>query len=231
MAVRITIKFDRRLFGNPAIQRTLWNAAKMVRDLWLSRAPHVSGDYVDGLRHPGSIAIRPGVIEVTNFSEHAQVYEFGHKAFNWGLKMLEKGGAKVKTAKDGSKYRIIKVDPAARASFRKPSVGAAVITAFKATVPRGRGKFKAYSGSADIGKYHQHVRLGKAIKAKPPLASGMSGFFVVSEKAIKADPKKWFHDKMPGFKLAASVQREAAPIIKEAIAQALSAELARKARS
>lgn len=229
-SVKITFKFDRRLWANPAVQKVIMNASKMVRDLWLARSPSLSGDYADGLRKQGSIVVKPGEITVTNLSKHALVYETGAKAFNWGLAMLKAGGKGVKRAKDGSKYRIIKVDPKGRVAFRKASVGAQVVAAFRATVPRGRTTFAAYSGKSDIGAYKQHGRLGKPIKARKPLASSMKGFFVVSEKAIKADPKRWFHAKVPGHFLARAIQREAAPIVARAISQAAQAEAALKAR-
>lgn len=227
--VKITFRFDRRLWASPAIQKTIMNAAKMVRDLWLARSPSITGDYADGLRKQGSIVVKPGEIMISNLSKHAAVYEYGTKAFNWGLAML-KGGKGVKRAKDGSRYKIIKITPAGRAAFRKASVSAQVVASFRGTLPKGRMTFAAYSGKKDIGVYAQHKRLAKPIKARSPLQSAMKGFFVVSEKAIKADPKKWFHDKVPGHFLARQVQREAAPIIEKAIAQTAAAERAVKRR-
>lgn len=224
--VQVRIPFDRKLWRSPAVQKVAGNAARMIRDLWLARSPHLSADYVAGLQKQGSIVIKPGVIIVKNLSEHAAVYETGAKAFNWGLAMLNKGGGKVKRSKDGSKYRIIRIEPKGRGAFRKPSVGTQVIAAFRATVPRGRTTYAAYGGIKDIGSYQQHGRLGKPLKPRKPLASAMKGFFVVSEKAIRADPKKWFHEKTEGHWLARSIQRDAEPIVARAIAQAVAAERA-----
>lgn len=228
-AVKIVFKFDRRLWKNEAVKRTVLNAAKMVRDLWLARCPNLSGDYANGLRKQRSIIISPGKIEISNLSEHAAAYEYGVKAFNWGLQTLKKG-KNVKRSKDGSKYKIIRVKPQGRVAFRKPSVGNSVIASFRATVPKGRTTFAAYTGKQNIGSYKQRLILGKKLKPKKALKSAMSGFFVVSEKSIKADPKKWFHDKVPGHFLARGIQREAEPIIKRAISQTVAAEAAVKAR-
>lgn len=229
-SVSITLKFDRRIWGNPAVQRTVWNAAKMVRDLWLARSPNLSGEYAKGLMHQASVVVRPGEIVVTNMAEHAAVYEYGHKAFNWGLAFLRSGSGKVKRAKDGSKYAIIKIDPKGRSAFRKPSVAGNVIAAFRGTVPRGRTKFSAYEGVASMTRYEAQQRLRKRLKPKAALQGAMRGYFVVSEKAIKADPKKWFHAKTEGYRLARDVKREAQPIVERAIAQVVAAEAARKAR-
>lgn len=229
-AVKITFKFDRRLWSKPAIQKVILNAAKMVRDLWLARSPTLSGDYAKGLMKPQSIVVTAGTITVSNLSDHAAAYEYGTKAFNWGLATLKKG-KNVKTAKDGSKYKIIRVKPTGRVAFRKPTVGAAVIASFRATLPRGRTVFAGYTGAKDIGRYQQHARLAKKLKARKPLKSAMNGFFVVSEKSIKADPRKWFHDKVPGHFVARAVQKQAEPIIKRAISQAVAAEAAAKARA
>lgn len=229
MTVKIVIKFDRRLLSSQAMQRVVWNAARMVRDLWLSKTPYLSGDYAKGLQRPGSIGVSPGRITVQNFSPHAGIYESGHKAFNWGLATLNKG-KNVKTAKDGSKYKIIKIDPKGRVAFRKASTGAAVISAFQATVPKGRGKFASYGGRGDIGKLRTHARLLKPIKPRKSLVGAMRGFFVVSERAIKANPKRWFHEKQEGHYVARDVQKTVEPIIKRAIAQAAAAEAALKER-
>lgn len=224
VAVRIT--FDKRVWGNPAVQRAIWNAARFVRDLWLARSPHLGGDYARGLTRQQSIGVTPGVITVRNLATHAAYYEKGVRAFNWGMRTLEKG-KNVKISKDGFRYKVIRIEPKGRVAFRKPSVPAAVIAAFRQTIPRGRTKFSNYEG---IDRYRARRALQKPIKARKPLASAMKGFFVVSEKAIRNDPRKWMHKKVEGKHLARDIEAEATPIIQRAIDQAVAAERARQER-
>lgn len=229
MPVQIVVKFDRSLYGNPAVQKALWNAARFIRDLWLSRAPNLSGAYARGLQKPQSIIVRPGEIVVQNLAPAAGFYESGTRAFNWGLETLRRG-KNVKTSKDGFKYKVIHIKPQGRVAFRKPTVGLGVIAAFRATIPKGRTTFAAYQGFKDIGRYKPRAILAKPLKAKKPLAAGMSGFFVVSERAIRENPRRWFHERVEGHFVARDVQREAEPIVARALAQVSAAEAAARAR-
>lgn len=229
MSVEIRLKFSRKAWGNQAVQRTIWNAARFVRDLWVARSPNLGGAYVRALMSSGSIIVRPGEIIVTNRAPHALMYEKGVRRFNWGLRTLALG-KNVKTAKDGSRYKIIHVQPQGRVAFRKPSVPRAIIAAFRATIPKGQTVHGAYSSFKDIDRYRPRKSLGRTLKPRKALASAMNGFFVVSEKAIREDPRKWLHEKVEGKHLARDIEAEARPIVQRAIDQAMAAEAARKAR-
>lgn len=230
MPVSISIPFDRSLSGNQAVQRTIWNAARMVRDLWLSRAPHISGAYAQGLQHPSSVTVKPGEIVITNFAKHASYYEDGTRAFNWGMQFLMKGGPKVKRDKEGFRYAVIKIDPKGKAAFRKEGVGKAIIAAFQGTLPRGRTKFPDYNGVGDIARYTQRKSLSKPLKPKAPGKGAMKGFFVVSERAIRENPKRWFHEAKEGYKLAADVKAATEPLVIRALAKVVVAEAVRMLR-
>lgn len=230
MALQIVIPFDPKLWRQPAMKRAIWNSAKFLRDLWLSRSPTLGGDYAKGLQRPSSIVITPGKIIVQNFSKHARIYEDGARSFNWGLATLAKG-KNVKRTKAGDKFKVIFIKPTGRVAFRRPTVGNAVIAAFRATIPKGRTTFASYSGPKDLARYKSRASLAKPIKAKKPLKGAMKGFFVVSERAIRENPKRWFHERLEGHHLARDVEREALPIIERALAQAAAAEAAARERN
>jgi len=224
MPVSVEFDFAPELARNHNTRRMLWNLALFVRDLWVARAPTGSGAYVRGLYAAGSVRVQGGKIKIVNYAKHAEYVENGHRAFNLGLAILS--GAKVKRSKAGFKYKVIHVEPKAKATFRPPSVGASVTRAFEKGVPRMvKSALARYGG---MKKYEAHRRLSRPARPGRISAQAMRGFFVISEKSIREDPSRWMSPSVPGRYLAKRIQKEAGPIIKAAIAEATKAENQRK---
>lgn len=228
MPVTITFNYPAELLRNATIRRAIFNAAEFVRDLWLARSPYATGDYAKGLRSANSIRIGNGKIEITNMSKHAASIEHGFRSYNIGLAMLNSGKG-VRTSADGNRYKLIHVDPKPRGATRAPGVSRAVVTSFTKTMPIGMAipRFDRYGA---IKPYKQRRSLQRPLKGKAPFAGAMKGFFVISEKAIKADPSKWQMPSREGRLLGRKVMQESKPLIAEAIRAAVKGEKARQER-
>jgi len=226
--ISISFQYPKELEANATIRRALYNAANFVRDLWLARSPYATGDYAKGLQHTQSVQVSGGQIKITNFSKHASVIEYGFKGYNIGLAMLN-SGKNVKVAADGNRYKMIHIDPKPRANYRQAGVASAVVKSFTKMAPIGMpiAKLTKYG---QIKPYKSKPSLKKPIKGKPALASSPRGFLVISEKAIKADPKKWMMPSRAGMKLAEKLQKEARPFVLDAIKLAVKQERERQER-
>lgn len=227
MPVSISFTFPPELMRNQTTRRAIENAALFVRDLWLARSPYVTGGYARGLMSAGSIRIGSGRFSVTNQCAYAQHLEFGTRSFNIGLAILARGRG-VKTSADGSRYKIIKVEPKGRASFRKASVAASVQRSFQKMFPPGV-RAPRISRYGQIKPYRERKSLRKPLRAKAPLASAMRGIFVVSEKAIR-ERGAWQMPAKAPRRFAQMVQKEAQPVVVQAIRAAIQGERARQRR-
>jgi len=221
--VSIQFSFPASVIRNLNVRKQLYNAALFARDLWVSMSPRGSGQYIDGLMQGKSIVISGGTITITNFSRTAQFFEEGHRAFNIGMKMLQ-NGKNVKHAKDGSRYKIIKMPIGMRkqATYSKPSVAASITRNFKGLVPAGM-KIKSYG---DTPSY-------RARKFRP-ISGGKkrnNEIMVVSERAIRMNPSKWYVPAMAGRKIGQKVKEIANPVIQQAILNASIAEMQRQFRN
>lgn len=226
--VSITFTFPPGLSRNATVRRALVNAAYFVRDLWLARSPYASGDYARGLTHSGSIKVSNDRIEIINLSRHAQWVESGTRSFNIGLAMLRNGRG-VRTAADGSRYKIVRIEPGARGATRAAGVSRAVVASFTKLFPMGMRvpRVDRYGG---IKPYKPRRALQRPLKGLSSKPGSPKGFFIISEKAIRANPHKWQIPAQQGRKLGAKVQAEARPYVIEAIRQAVQGERDRQMR-
>ena len=226
MTVSITYEVPKGLFRNSAIRQQFENVALFVRDLWLARSPYASGAYASGLRGPGSIKISDGKIEVINTSKIAAIVEHGFRSYNLGMAMLRNGKG-VRRSKEGYRYKMIHITPKASASTRAASVAAQVKTAYSKVMPIGMN-VKRTDKYGTIKPYQPRKSLKKNIKGGPKRKGGPEGFLVVSEKAILQNPSKWQMPAREGRHLARDVQKEARPLVVQAIRGAIQAEQARQ---
>lgn len=222
MSVKITFKIPVEFYANLTVKRAMDNAANFVRDMWLSRAPHVTGEYAQGLLQDKSVIVRPGEITIQNVAKHAEWYEFGHRAFNIGLAILAKS-KKARVSKEGFRYLPIRITKRGSAKFRAPSIQKNIKDAFKRTIPKG--KIPTVSKYGAIAQYMPRKRLQVPLKAKP----GTPGDVVtISEKAIRKDPTKWRVPAQPAKKLAEKVKKETEPMVLNMLRQALTGEQERQ---
>jgi len=228
MSIVVSFSFPRELSRNATTRRALVNAALFVRDLWLARSPYASGEYAKGLQHAGSVRVEQDKIVIENKAKHAAVVEFGHRSFNIGLAMLRNGRG-VRTAADGSRYKIVRIEPGARGATRAAGVSRAVVASFTKLFPMGMRvpRVDRYGG---IKPYKPRRALQRPLKGLSPRTGSPKGFFIISEKAIRANPHKWQIPAQQGRKLGAKVQAEARPYVIEAIRQAVQGERDRQMR-
>jgi hypothetical protein len=205
--IQVGFSYPQSISRNLTIQKSARNIAEFVRDLWIARSPYASGGYVRGLQQPNSIQLFLGRIVIKNTCKYAYVIERGFRSYNFGLAVLN-AGKNVKVGKDGNRYKVIKVDPKGKAAYRKASVGDAVKRSFMKSMPIGMPmpKITSYGG---IKPYKQRQSIRRPMKARKPAKDAMKGIFVISEKAIKADPTKWMMPAREGLHLAEKIQKEA----------------------
>ena len=221
MTVSIRVKFQPELFHNITTRRMIENAAYYMRDLWLSKSPNGGGPYGQGLQQPGSVIVHTNSFKITNFAKHAEVYEFGHRAFNLGLRMLERGRV-FKRTKKGDLIKIMRIpDKKQTTRFRSPSVGAQTTKRFEGTLPRYIMEHGA------VRKYQTSFRLAQPLKASIK-GSGRSQFFVVSIQAIMRDRSKWEIPAMEGRHLGDAVLDEGLPVIRAQMEETIVRELDRQ---
>lgn len=226
--VKIKFEFPPELSKNMTIRQAIISSANMVRDMWLAISPYATGSYAEGLLKQNSIKIGVGYFEVINHSPHAWPIEKGFNTYNWGLRTLLKG-KRVKYAKDGSRYKIIKIEPSPTSRYRKPSAGQRVINSFTKMMPMGMStkRITKYGG---LKPYSSRKSLQKPLKGGPARSMSPKGFYVVSEKAIQKNPMKWQMPSREGKYLAERVKRDAAPLVKEAIRKVVLKEKERQER-
>lgn len=227
MSVSIKFKFPAELAKNHTVSRALWNAAYFIRDLWLARAPYASGAYAKGLQNAGSVKVRGGTIEITNFAKHAALVEYGHRSFNLGLAMLNSGKG-VSYSKDGNRYKRIHIDQKTQTRTRSPNVATQVKSSFQKTFPIG-------FPTPRITKYGAMKPYNPRRSLQRPLAQrgapgGPRGFFTISEKAIRENPNKWQIPAREGKKLGLEVQKEGKQYVAEALRLAVQGERHRQLR-
>ena len=225
MSVEVSYRVPSELYANVTTRAAMINAANFVRDLWLSESPHVSGEYARGLLNPKSVRVLAGEITVVNHAKHAKFCEYGHRAFNIGLAMLN-NSSKTKVSKDGSRYLVIRIDSKGKSRIRSAAVKGNVKKAFIDTMPLG-SKYPVVRKYGGIAKYEQRKRLQKPLVAK---SSGKGTTVTISEKAIRADPNKWRVPALPGKGLARKIHDEAEPLVKEMLRRAIEGERLRYER-
>lgn len=205
----------------------LKDAAEFVRDLWLARSPYATGSYAKGLLQAGSVKVGGGKIEIANKSKHAESVEFGFSSYNWGMQILNSGKG-VKTAKDGTRYKIIHIDDKAQTKYRKPSVAQSISKSFQKLIPLGL-KPNAVTKYGQLKRYEPRRTLKRPLKPQMKKSSP-HGFFIVSSKSIQENPRKWQMPTREGRKLGEQVQKEASPLVKAAVSAAIEKERDRQAR-
>jgi hypothetical protein len=214
MPVSVILKFPPELMYRRNVKDRLFDAAKFVRDYWISISPHRSGEYAKGLMGPNVIKVGSGLITITNFAKHAGFFEAGHRSFNLAQRILA-GGKGVKVSKDGFRYKVLKIPKTLSTQYRKPSLAASVQRAFGfKTPPAVMGKL------AKAKPYVSPKRVSHSVKPKTAKGS-REGIVVISEKTLRNNPQAWQIPAMVGRGLAKKVQDEAIPIINQAITQAL----------
>ncbi len=221
--IEIVYNLPDNIARNATVRAVLMNVGLFIRDLWLARAPYATGGYARGLMMPASVRIEGSELHITNFSKHAAVLEYGFSSYNWGMRTLNKG-KNVKTAKDGTRYKIIKIDKIPTARYRRPAVAQAVQKSFAKLAPLGLrpGRILKY-GKPD--RYNPRKSLQRPIKGGPPRKDSPLGFFVVSEKAIKqSGGRAWKMPTREGLNLAKKVKDEARPLVVAAVKAAMNAE-------
>jgi hypothetical protein len=201
------------------------NCADFVRDMWLSRAPHVSGAYANGLLESNSVIVRQGSILIQNLAQHAQWYEYGHNGFNIGKRILLTS-KKVKVSKDGFRFLRFRMNEKGPTKFRSENVARGVKQSFRNALPTGsvRPQINSYGG---IAAYERRKRLMKPMMAK----SKQGGWLTISEKAIKANPDKWWIPAMVGKNLAKKIQEETRPLVMEMLRRAVEGERLRQKKA
>lgn len=213
MALSINLKFPPNIIHSSKVRKTLYDIGSFVRDLWVSRSPYRTGQYVAGLMNTNSVKIGSGQIIITNFCPYAENYEYGHKSFNLAQKILAAGKG-VKLSKDGYRYKVLRIPRATQTRFKSPRLADSVRKAFSNTIP------KTIKGKVDKLIYTPPKRLGKPM-ARKFKAGGPIGLFVISEKTQRENPGKWQMPALAPKYLARSIQREVMPIINEAIQKAI----------
>jgi len=226
--VKIVFNYPKSLGRNVTVMNAIKDSAEFIRDLWLARSPYVSGDYANGLLHSGSVRVRDGKIEITNFSKHAAIIENGFSAYNWGMKVLL-GGKNVKVSKEGNRYKIIHIKQATQTKFRKESVSQRIMSSYQKLIPIGM-KTNLATKYGNVRRYEPKRALRRPLKPGKAKSGTPRGFFVVSEKAIRENPSKWTMPQRAGRKLGEQVQKESSPLIKQAIAKAVQFERNRQYR-
>jgi hypothetical protein len=225
--VKITYHYPKNLARNATVMASLRNAADFVRDLWLARAPYASGEYAKGLLSAGSVRVGDGKIEITNFCKYADVIEHGFRGYNWGMRILNSGKG-VKTAKDGSRYKLIHIDDKPQTRYRKQSVAQAVSKSFQKLIPLGL-KANTPTKYGQLKRYEPKRALKRPLKPKMGQANP-KGFFIVSSKTIAKNHSAWMMPDRKAKKLGLQVQKEASPLVKAAVSSAIKQELSRQQR-
>jgi hypothetical protein len=219
--ISITFKLPVEYFANITVRRALDNSAKFVRDYWLAKSPHQSGEYAQGLLQDKSIIVRPGEITVQNLSKHANWVEVGHRAFNIGLAILN-SSKKTRVSKEGYKYLPIRIPNRGKTRYRAIATQRKVKEDFTKTIPKGKIPVIATYGG--IGKYEPRKRL-----QTPLIAKTQGGNIVtISEKAIRKDPSKWVSPAVEGKKISEKVRNETEPMVMRMIMQAILGEKERQ---
>jgi hypothetical protein len=225
MAVEINFTVPRELASNSTIKKHLWNIAKYIRDYWIAKSPSVNGEYVKGLLNPGSIKVIGENIIVRNLSKHAQFYEFGHRAFNIGMKMLNNGRG-VYVSKEGFRYKRVKISDRLETKFRKESVSASVSQSFMSLTPMGLN-LPVISKYGATPQYQSRKSLQKMLKPGKVVKEG-ADCLTISEKTIRLNPSKWLVPAMQGRHLAKEVQKEVRPLIMQSLHAIVKAEKVRQ---
>ena len=225
MAIEVSFKIPQEMSSNATIKKHLWNIAKFIRDYWIAKSPSVTGEYAKGLLQSGSIKVAGNEITVRNLAKHAQYYEFGHAAFNIGLKMLQNGRG-VKVSKEGFRYKHVKIGDKHATKYRKENVAAGVSNSFMSMTPMGMGLPLITSYGA-APEYHAKKSLTKMLKPGKVTRKG-SDCLTISEKAIRLNPNKWLVPAMQGKNLAKKVQQEVRPLIIQSLHAIVKAEKERQ---
>ncbi len=223
--VSIIFQYPPELARNPVIKQAIDNAALFVRDLWLARAPYASGEYAKGLSRQSSVSTSGGKIEIKNFAKHAHVVEFGFSSYNLGMRILNSGKG-VKRSADGFRYKLIKIEPSSTGRHRQASVGDRLAKSFAKTFPG-----MPISKISRMGKQKQYQArrsLQRPLKGGSPKHGGPQGFYVISERTIRLNPSRWMMPKREGRNLAREVQKEARPLVMQAIRKAVTQEKQRR---
>lgn len=228
MAIEVSFTVPKELSANATIKKHLWNIANYIRDYWLAKSPSVTGEYAKGLLQNGSVKVTGNVIIIRNLSDHAKYYEFGHQAFNIGMKMLN-NGKNVKISKEGFRYKHIKIGDKLQTKSRKDSVAAGVSQSFMSLTPMGMN-LPVISRYGATPHYQAKKSLKKVLKPGKVIRKG-SDVLTVSEKAIRLDPSKWLVPKMEGRNLAKTVQKEVKPLIIHSLHAIVKAEKERQSRN
>lgn len=220
--VTIAFSFPQELSRVPRVRAVLMDVGEFIRDLWLARAPYATGGYAKGLLNAGAIKLNGNKLEITNRAQHAAIVEYGFRSYNIGLAMLNKGKG-VRTSAEGYRYKVVKIEKGPETKHRQPSVGQAVQKGFAKLAPIG---IRPNPGNK-FGRYEPRKSLRKPLK---PGRTKNSGVFVISEKAIKQNPQKWMMPAREGRRLAESIQKEGAPIIRDVVRRVIAQEKDRQTR-
>lgn len=227
MTIEISFNVPKEIMNNATIKKHLWNIGYFVRDLWLAKSPYAGGSYAAGLARPGSVTVKGNRIVVTNFCRHAQYVEYGHRAFNIGLAMLN-NGRNVKTSADGNRYKKVKIDPSPTSRYRKETVATNIKQKFARIAPIGM-KLPKIDRYGVVPAYKTRQTLLKPLKPGP-VRKTPRGIFTISERAIREDPSKWLVPVMEARHLGKNVQQEAKPYVVQTLRDIVQAERARQQR-